>query len=119
MLSGGNKLKGEIIEADQFSISRKCKQCGKEFKTEHMLNTICSDECRKVRRRASINEYNKHYQKTPKYKEIARRSYEKARAKPGYKEKYREYHRKWQEKNKLAVREYMKNYRRRMKENEL
>ena len=65
-------MKGEIVEADQFSISRKCKQCGKEFKTEHMLNTICSDECRKVRRRASINEYNKHYQKTPKYKEIAK-----------------------------------------------
>ena len=104
-------MKGEIVESVQFSISRKCKHCGKEFKTEHILNTICSDECRKIRRRTRVNAYNKQYQKTAKFKESVRRT----QSKPGFKEKQREYHREWQKKNRVATREYARNYYRRRK----
>ena len=52
---------------------RYCLQCGKRFKTTSHINTICSDECRKIRKAEANKRYAEghgkyDYRETPKSK---------------------------------------------------
>ena len=45
-------MTGEIVTADEFSITRPCAQCGKSFVTDRVNIRVCSEECRAKRKYA-------------------------------------------------------------------